>query len=62
MEKLLLNINELCEYTGFGKTKMREILKRNEGNFVVQMGNRLFANKKKFDEWIDRCTKYQIKI
>ena len=62
MEKALLNITELCEYTGWGKTKVREILKRSDSPFTVRMGNRLYANKKLFDEYLDRCAKYQIEI
>lgn len=62
MEKALLNINELCTYTGWGKTKVREILKRPDSPFTVQMGNRLYANKKLFDEYLNKCAKYQIKI
>ena len=62
MEKCLLSLNELCEYTGLGKTKLREILKRPDSTFTVILGNRLYANKEKFDEYINNCTKYQIKI
>lgn len=62
MEKALLNITEICEYTGWGKTKVREILKRPDSQFTVRMGNRLYANKKLFDEYLDRCAKYQIEI
>ena len=62
MEKRLLSINDLCEYTGWGKTKIREILKRPDSKFTVRMGNRLYADKKLFDEYIERCAKYQIPI
>ena len=34
MDKILLNINELCSYTGWGKTKAREILKRPNSPFI----------------------------
>lgn len=61
-EKALLNIKELCEYTGLGETKIREILKRSDSPFTVRIGNRLYANKKLLDEFLDRCAKYQIKI
>ena len=37
MEKRLLNIQELCEYTGWGKTKVREILKRPDSTFTIKM-------------------------
>lgn len=62
MDKILLNINELCSYTGWGKTKAREILKRPNSPFTVRMGNRLYANKKLFDEYLGKCAKYQITI
>lgn len=62
MDKILLNINELCSYTEWGKTKVREILKRPNSPFTVRMGNRLYANKKLFDEYLEKCAKYQITI
>ena len=62
MEKALLNIDEFCEYLGIGKTKAREILKRPDSPFAVHIGNRLYANKKLLDEYLDKCAKYQIGI
>ena len=61
-EQALLNIKQLCEYTGLGETKIREILRRPESTFTIRVGNRLYANKKLFDEYLDRCAKYQIRI
>ena len=48
MEKVLLSIKEVCEYTGWGMTKTREILKRPESRFTVRVGNRLYVNKELF--------------
>ena len=62
MEKALLSLKEVCEYTGWKETKVREILKRPDSPFTIRMGNRLYANKKLFDEYLDRCAKYQISI
>ena len=62
MEKALLSLKEICEYTGWKETKVREILKREDSTFTVRLGNRLYANKKLFDEYLDKCAKYQIKI
>lgn len=62
MEKILLTVNEVCEMTGWGKTKVREIIKRPENDFTLQMGNRLYVNKKKFESYLDRCAKYNITI
>ena len=50
MEKVLLNINEFCEYLGIGKTKAREILRSPRCTFSVQIGNRWYANKTKLDK------------
>lgn len=62
MEKALLSLKEVCEYTGWKETKVREILKSKDSTFTIRLGNRLYANKKLFDEYLDRCAKYQIKI
>ena len=62
MEKILMSLKEVCEYTGLGKTKVREILKRPDSTFTVIIGNRLYVNEKKFDEYLLKCMKYHIKI
>ena len=62
MDKVLLSLNEVCEYTGWGKTKAREVLKRENSSFTVRVGNRLSVNKKLFDEYLERCAKYRIPI
>ena len=53
--RILLNVQEVCDYLGIGKTKARELLRGYNG-FGVQIGNRWYANKKKLDEWIDNET------
>ena len=53
--RILLNIQEVCDYLGIGKTKARELLRGYNG-FGVQIGNRWYANKKKLDECIDNET------
>lgn len=62
MERTLMSLKEVCEYTGWGETKVRELLKRPTSTFTVRYGNRLYVNKKLFDEYLDRCAKYQIPI
>ena len=62
MEKVLLTLQEVCEYTGLGKTKVREILKRPESTFTVRIGNRLYANKVLLDAYLEKCAEYQINI
>ena len=62
MDKILLNMKEICEYTGLGMTKVREIVKKDTSNFTVRIGNRLYVDKKLFDNYIEKCAKYQSKI
>ena len=62
MDKALLSLKEVCEYTGWGKTKAREILKGENSNFTVRVGNRLYVNKKLFNEYLERVARYHIPI
>lgn len=55
--KILLNMQELCEYLGIGQTKARELLRGYNG-FGIQIGNRWYANKRKLNAWIDNETMY----
>lgn len=43
MEKVLMSIEEVCKYTGWGMTKTREILKRSDSDFTIRVGNRLYS-------------------
>lgn len=62
MEKILMSVKEVCDYTGWGETKIREILKREDSAFTIKMGNRLYVNKKMFDDYLNKCAKYKISI
>lgn len=62
MDKKFLTIKEICEYTGWGETKVREIVRRKDSTFTVKMGNRYYIDKKKFDDYLDNCMKYQIEV
>lgn len=62
MDKKFLTIKEICEYTGWGETKVREIVKRKDSVFTVKMGNRYYVDKKKFDDYLDNYMKYQIEV
>lgn len=59
---MVLSLKELCEYTGWGETKVRALLKSPNSTFTIRYGNRLYANRKLFEEYLDRCAKYQIPI
>lgn len=53
VNKALLNLDEFCEYLGIGKTKARELLHDPKNRFTVRIGSRLYAHKKKLDEWLE---------
>jgi hypothetical protein len=53
VDKALLNLDEYCAYLGIGKTKARELLKDPRCTYVIRIGNRLYANKRKLDKWLD---------
>lgn len=57
-----MNLKEVCEFTGWGETKVREILNRPDSTFTIRLGNRLYVKTDKFMAYLDKCAKYQIKI
>lgn len=57
-----MNVKEVCEYTGWGATKVREVIKNHGSTFSLKLGNRLYVDKEKFDKYLDNCIKYGITI
>jgi len=53
IDKALLDLNAFSIYLGIGKTKARELLRSPRCTYSIRIGNRLYANKKKLDKWID---------
>ncbi|MDD4370161.1 MAG: excisionase [Anaerostipes sp.] len=62
IDKALLNVKEVRAYLGLGDTKTRELLNSPKSTFTVRIGNRLYANKKMLDKWIDQQSKKQHNI
>lgn len=62
MDKSLLSLKEVCEYTGWGQTKVRELLNSPTSTFTIRLGNRLYVHKELFDDYLKRCAKYQIPL
>ena len=60
--KKFLTIKELADYTGWGLTKTREVVKRNENSFTLRVGSKYFVDREKFDKYIENCMKYNINI
>lgn len=60
VDKALLNVDEFCAYLGIGQTKARELLHTPRIGFVVRIGNRLYAHRRKLDEWLENlCGTYR---
>lgn len=51
-KRALLNVKEMCEYLGIGKTKARELLADPRNKFTIRIGNRLYAHKERLDIWL----------
>ena len=52
-EKALLTVPEMMEYTGWGENTVREELNHPRCTDVVRKGNRLYANRKLLDKYLD---------
>lgn len=62
MERRFISIKDLCEYTGWGESKVRKVAKNHADKFVVRYGNRIYIDKERFDDYINQCIKYQIPV
>ena len=62
MEKKLLNIKDVCAYTGWGETKTRKIVTDPDNHFAFRVGNRLYVNKDLFDKYLDECAEERRRI
>ena len=45
------------ELTGFGEKKIRQLLNNPKSTFTVRNGNRLYAHKELFEDYIKKCAK-----
>lgn len=52
-EKALLNVSEMMAYTGWGENSVRDELNHPRCSYVVRKGNRLYANRKLLDKYLD---------
>ena len=52
-EKALLNVPEMMAYTGWGENSVRDELNHPKCPYVARKGNRLYANRKLLDKYID---------
>ena len=59
-EKALLNVSEMMAYTGWGENTVREELNHPKCTYVVRKGNRLYANRKLLDKYLDSISGLQV--
>lgn len=56
VDPALLSVSQMCKYMSIGETTARYLLSEHRHIFAVKIGNRLYANKKRLDQWIDSQT------
>lgn len=52
-DKALLNVEEMMAYTGWGENTVRNELNHPRCTYVVRKGNRLYANRKLLEKYLD---------
>ena len=52
-EKALLTVEEMMAYTGWGENTVRDELNHPRCPYIVRKGNRLYANRKLLDKYLD---------
>ena len=60
--KVLLSVKDIMDMTGLGEKKVRQMLKSPSSNFTIRNGNRLYAHKELFEDYIKKCAKYQLTL
>ena len=52
-EKALLTVTEMMAYTGWGENTVRSELNHPRCSYVIHKGNRLYANRRLLDKYLD---------
>lgn len=52
-EKALLSVPDMMAYTGWGENTVRDELNNPRCSYVVRKGNRLYANRRLLDKYLD---------
>lgn len=54
-EKAVLNLDETLAYTGIGKTRLLEIINKNNSDFpYFRNGKKILVNKQMLDKWLEK--------
>lgn len=55
VEKAVLNIEEVTAYTGIGRTRLLEIINKNNSDFpYFKNGKKILINKQMLDKWLEK--------
>lgn len=60
--KMLLSIKDIMEMTGLGEKKIRQMLKSPTSTFTIRNGNRLYAHRGLFEDYMERCAKFHLTL
>ena len=52
--KFLLTIEEAAEYTNIGTKKIRELVKKPDGDFAVRVGNKCLIRRNMFEDYLNK--------
>lgn len=52
-DKAVLTVQDMMKYCSWGENTVREELNRPDCKFVIRKGNRLYANRKLLDKYLD---------
>ena len=56
-EKYTLSIEQAADYFGIGQKKLRQIVEEHDiPDFILRNGNRTQIKRKKFEQFIDKCS------
>lgn len=55
-DRITLSAAEAAETLGISKTKMYEIMRREDADFAFMLGGRRLINRSKLEAWVDRQT------
>lgn len=53
-EKSCLTIEEAAEYSGIGRTKLRQLASQKKCPFIISNSNQIFIIREKFDDYIKK--------
>ena len=60
--RILLTVKEVSELTGWGETKVREIVNRKDSTFTVRCGRNVYVHRRLFEKHLEKCAKYGQRI